>query len=189
MAPPSVQCQPENDPVYPPAKFFRLPERGKFLIGAQKRFLGHILRVGGIAENTVRYLKNAPLILSNALAKSRFGLRCLGFRNEHTHASPCHASLPSLSKDTASRLPVQRNIMFRKIPRSGDARVTLFERPLTVSQRRVGGLPAHSACLRPFPIRKKRWVGMPEESVATEPRSVRPEVFATAAGRGWSRIA
>src|SRR6267378_638957 len=150
MAPPPVQCQPENDPVYPPAKFFRLPQRGKFLIGAQKRFLGHILRIGGIAENTVGYLKNAPLILSNALAKSRFGLRCLGFRNEHTHASPCHASLPSLCIDTARRLPVQKNTTL------GDARGTQFERPLTVLRQEVGGSVAHSACLRPFPNQKRK---------------------------------
>src|SRR5216684_6419033 len=156
MAPPPVQCQSENDPVYPPAKFFRLPQRGKFLIGAQKRFLGHILRVGGIAKDTVGNLKNAPLILTNALAKSRFGLRCLGFRNEHTHASPCHASLPSLGIDTASGVPVQKNIMFRKIPRSGGGHVTQFERPLTVLQRRVGGLPAHVCPPAAFPDQKRK---------------------------------
>src|SRR6266849_4179890 len=92
VAPPAVQGQPEHDPVYPRAEFLRFPERGELLVGAQKRFLGDIFRVGGIAQDAVGDLKNAPLILSDALAKSRLGIMHFGSANQRTHARACHAS-------------------------------------------------------------------------------------------------
>jgi hypothetical protein len=64
------------------------------LIGAQERFLSDILRVGRIAKDAVGYLKNASLVLSDALAKSRLGFRRLGFQYQRTHEYPCHAYFP-----------------------------------------------------------------------------------------------
>src|SRR6266852_7524311 len=88
----AVQSQPKNDAVHPRAEFFRFPQRCEPLVGAQKRFLCDIFRVGGIAQDAEGNLKNAPLILSDALAKSRLGTMGLGSSNQRTHARACHAS-------------------------------------------------------------------------------------------------
>src|SRR5258707_2012071 len=91
MAPPPIQRQPENDASHPLPKFLRLAECIKLLISAQKRLLCNIFRVGGITEDAVSYLKNAPLVLSDPLAKSLEIMR-FGSGNQRTHARPCHVN-------------------------------------------------------------------------------------------------
>src|SRR5216684_217702 len=86
-----VQRQPKDDSVYPPAEFLRFTQRPEFLVSAQERFLRNIFGVGGIAQNAVSNLKNSPLILSDALAKSRLGTAHFSSRNQRNHARPSHA--------------------------------------------------------------------------------------------------
>src|SRR5713226_3588425 len=86
-----VQCQPKNDSVYPPAEFLCFTQRPKFLVSTQERFLRNIFGVGGIAQNSVGNLKDPPLILSDALPKSRFGTVRFSSRNQRTHERPSHA--------------------------------------------------------------------------------------------------
>src|SRR5260370_13220661 len=126
MAPPPVQRQPENDAVHPRPKFLRLAECIKLLIGAQKRLLCDIFRVGGIAQNAVGYLKNAPLILSDPLAKSRFGTMYFGSGNQRTHARPCHAN------SALSVLTPQPGRSFSNITRLFAAGCDQFQ-PLTIT--------------------------------------------------------
>jgi hypothetical protein len=85
-----VQCQPKDDSVYPPAEFLSFTQRPKLLVSSQERFLRDIFSVGGIAQNAVGNLKNSPLILSDALAKSRLGTARFSSRNQRTHARPSH---------------------------------------------------------------------------------------------------
>src|SRR5712664_4010874 len=105
----AVQSQPKNNPVHPRAEFLRFPQRCKLLVGAQERFLCGIFCVGGISQNAVGNLENAPLILSNALAKSRLGIMRFGSGNQRSHARACHASLTPFRIDTAARPFVQEN--------------------------------------------------------------------------------
>jgi hypothetical protein len=70
--------------------------------------LRNIFRVGGIAQNAVGNLKNAPLVLSDALSKSRLGILRFGSGNQRSHARACHASLAPLRIDTAARPFVQQ---------------------------------------------------------------------------------
>src|SRR6266849_580494 len=93
VTPLAVQSQPKNNPVHPRAEFLPFAQRIKLLISAQERFLGDVFRVGGIAQNAVGDLKNAPRILSNALAKSRLGIVRFGSGNQRSHGRACHASL------------------------------------------------------------------------------------------------
>jgi len=88
----AVQSQPKNNSVHPRAEFLRLSQRCKLLVGAQERFLCGIFCVGGISQNAVGNLENAPLVLGDALAKSRLGIMRFGFGNQRGHARACHAS-------------------------------------------------------------------------------------------------
>src|SRR5712692_7133458 len=115
QAPPAaslaVQSQVKNDAVHPRAEFFRFPQRCELLEGAQKRFLCDILRVGGIAQDAEGNLKNAPLILSDALGKSRLGTLRFDSGNQRTHARACHACSAPYLIDTAAGRLVQQNSM------------------------------------------------------------------------------
>src|SRR6266851_6796831 len=107
----AVQSQPKNDAVHPGAEFFRFPQRCELLVGAQERFLCDILRVGGIAQDAEGNLKDAPLILSDALGKSRLGTLRFDSSNQRTHARACHASSAPYPIDTAVGPLVQQNSM------------------------------------------------------------------------------
>jgi len=126
------------------------------LVGAQKRFLCDILCVGGIAQDAVSDLKNAPLIRSDALAKSLLGIMRFGSGNQRTHARACHASLAPLRIDTAPWPLVQKN----STPGVLGQRAIRTTRKILATDdgRHRRPSPAASSA---FPIRRERWVGMP----------------------------
>src|SRR5207245_4394989 len=89
----TVQGQPDNDAVVPGSKFLRFTQRVKLLVSAQARFLCDILSVGRVAQNAVGNLKDAPLILRKALAKSHRGTMRFGSDRKSTRLNSSHGSI------------------------------------------------------------------------------------------------
>src|SRR6266567_1485704 len=174
----AVQRQPEHDPVYPSAEFFRFPERRKLLVGAQECFLRYIFRVGRIAQDAVRNQKSAPLIRSDAIAKSPLSGLCASALaiNALTHA-PVTPLLPFTYRHRAGATRSKNSTHGGR----GWWAIRTTRKTLAPDG---GHRRPHPAACRAFPIRRERWVGMPAESVATGLQSAHLEVSATAQCRG-----
>jgi hypothetical protein len=88
----AIEREAESDAVRPSAEAACFPQRGKFLVCAEKCFLGDVLGVSVITKNAVRDMKNAALIFRDTRAESRVTFPdtfpSIHSRNSIRHAFP-----------------------------------------------------------------------------------------------------